>query len=319
MEVPTRVKELAIQLTATELTPYDRARAIEQYLRNYPYTLDVPRPPANRDLVDYFLFDLRKGYCDYYASAMVVLSRAAGIPARFAIGYASGKYNLNSKRFMVTQADAHSWVEIYFPDIGWVPFEPTAGLPPIDRSIQPTQEVISAPTIPAESHKGAGAVKIGIYAGYLLLVFVAMTGFCWAILDEIHLRRLKPQLAAKEVYRRMRYYGKTLSVPIEGGETPYEYADALSIRIQEFIRLGLSPDAGLSTISETKSIIRKIVRMSYRPADNKAASVTGIIDKWKALRWRFRLMWMVKIWEIFRRYIWGAFTDLAEKHHTRAE
>ena len=65
---------------------------------------DVPLPPADQDLVEYFLFDLRKGYCDYYASAMVVLARAAGIPARMAVGYASGAYDLNSRRFQVTQA-----------------------------------------------------------------------------------------------------------------------------------------------------------------------------------------------------------------------
>ncbi len=135
-EVPERVKSLAITLTASAATPYDRAHAIEQYLRTFPYTLDVPRPPSNQDVTDYFLFDLKKGYCDYYATAMVVLARAAGVPARLVTGYASGAYNLNSKRFVVTEADAHSWVEVYFPDIGWVPFEPTAGRPPLERTGQ---------------------------------------------------------------------------------------------------------------------------------------------------------------------------------------
>ena len=132
--VPDRVRALAIELTAPERTPYDRARAIESYLRTFPYTLDVPRPPVGRDVVDYFLFDLKKGYCDYYASSMVVLARAAGIPARLVIGYANGTYNLNSKRFVVTEADAHSWVEVYFPGIGWVTFEPTSGRPPLNRA-----------------------------------------------------------------------------------------------------------------------------------------------------------------------------------------
>jgi transglutaminase-like putative cysteine protease len=119
-------------LTSAEPTPYDRARAIEQYLRTFPYSLDVPHPPPDQDLVDYFLNDLRKGYCDYYASAMVVLARAAGIPARLAIGYANGTYDLNSRRFLVTEADAHSWVEVFFPNIGWVAFEPTAGRPALE-------------------------------------------------------------------------------------------------------------------------------------------------------------------------------------------
>jgi transglutaminase-like putative cysteine protease len=81
------VLALARDLTATEPTPFDRARAIEAYLRTYPYTLDLPSPKLDRDVVDYFLFDLRQGYCDYYATSMVVLARAAGLPARLAVGY----------------------------------------------------------------------------------------------------------------------------------------------------------------------------------------------------------------------------------------
>ena len=196
-EVPTRVKELAIQLTATEPTPYDRAHAIEQYLRTFPYTLDVPRPPLNQDLVDYFLFDLRKGYCDYYASAMVVLARAAGLPARLAIGYASGTYNLNSKRFIVTQAEAHSWVEVFFPDTGWVPFEPTAGLPAITRSGQPTLAATPVPTTPVAPSKttgiGTGLARSGNISGYILLVVVVAPVIVWVIVDELNLRRLKPR------------------------------------------------------------------------------------------------------------------------------
>ena len=126
-------------MTGSEPTPYDRVRSIERYLRTFPYTLDVPHPPASRDLVDYFLFDLKEGYCDYYASAMVVLARAAGIPARLAIGYASGDYNEKSRRFMVTGADAHSWVEVDFPNTGWVPFEPTASRPLLEA--EPSQPV----------------------------------------------------------------------------------------------------------------------------------------------------------------------------------
>ncbi|MGC9357847.1 MAG: transglutaminase-like domain-containing protein, partial [Anaerolineae bacterium] len=84
--VPERVLALARDLTATEPTAYDRAVAIEEYLRTtFPYTLEVPLPPSDQDVVDYFLFDLQKGYCDYYASAMTVLARAAGLPARMVI------------------------------------------------------------------------------------------------------------------------------------------------------------------------------------------------------------------------------------------
>ena len=80
-------------------------------------------------MVDYFLFDLKEGYCDYYATSMAILARAAGLPSRLVVGYASGDYDPANNRYVVTEADAHSWVEIYFTGRGWVEFEPTASLP----------------------------------------------------------------------------------------------------------------------------------------------------------------------------------------------
>ncbi|HJR81261.1 MAG TPA: transglutaminase-like domain-containing protein, partial [Anaerolineales bacterium] len=77
--LPERVRQLAGEITKDELTAYDKAKAIEAYLRSYPYDLEVPVPPEDQDVADYFLFDLKKGYCDYYATAMVVLARASGL------------------------------------------------------------------------------------------------------------------------------------------------------------------------------------------------------------------------------------------------
>ncbi len=94
-------------------------------MREFPYTLDVPVPPADKDVVAYFLFDLQEGYCDYFATAMAVLARSAGLPARVVGGYATGAYHEEEHLFTVTAAEAHTWVEIYFFGIGWVEFEPT--------------------------------------------------------------------------------------------------------------------------------------------------------------------------------------------------
>ncbi|RMF03879.1 MAG: hypothetical protein D6768_04835, partial [Chloroflexi bacterium] len=99
-DTPDRVLALARNLTATAPTPFDRAAAIEEYLRRFPYSLKLPAPPRNRDMVDYFLFDLQQGYCDYYATAMVVLARAAGLPARLAVGYASGAFDDKTNRYI---------------------------------------------------------------------------------------------------------------------------------------------------------------------------------------------------------------------------
>ena len=85
--VPQRVRDLAQEIAGSQTNPYDQARAIEQFLRQYPYSLEVQTPPREVDPVDHFLFEQRAGYCDFYASAMVVLARAVGLPARLAVGY----------------------------------------------------------------------------------------------------------------------------------------------------------------------------------------------------------------------------------------
>jgi len=124
--VPQRVRDLAEELTANFANPYDKTKAIEAYLRDYPYSLDVAAPPPDRDIADYFLFDLKTGYCDYYATSMIVLARAVGLPARMVLGYASGSYDSFNAVYVVREADAHSWVEVYFTGAGWIEFEPTA-------------------------------------------------------------------------------------------------------------------------------------------------------------------------------------------------
>ncbi len=321
-EVPTRVKELAIQLTATEPTPYDRAHAIEQYLRTFPYTLDVPRPPLNQDLVDYFLFNLQKGYCDYYASAMVVLARAAGLPARLAIGYASGTYNINSRRFVVTQAEAHSWVEVFFPDTGWVPFEPTAGLPAINRSGQSTLAATPVPITPVTPTKttsaGSGIGKIGKYMGLILLFVVVISVIIWQIVNELNLRRLKPGIAAREVYRRMRQYGKLLRTPMDGGETPYEFATSASRRIAEITGSGRLTAVGFAAGEGTLAIIDRIVLLCYRPESIESSCSKGIIHQWSKLRWQLRLIWVLELWNSILQRLQGWSDGKAERRDNQA-
>jgi transglutaminase-like putative cysteine protease len=295
-EVTSRVKALAIQLTASEATPFDRAHAIEQYLRTtYPYTTDVPYPPANQDLADYFLFDLRKGYCDYYATAMVVLARAAGLPSRLAIGYASGTYNTSSQRFIVTQADAHSWVEVYFAGIGWVTFEPTAGSPPINRSSQATPQATPTSTpvkVPPNTSSSGPNIAIGVYSS---LGIFALVGFTLAIYDEAHLSRLEPGAAAAEIYRRLRRYGTVLKVPFENGQTPNEYALALIQTLQ--ILAPDHPTAINRPILQVEATIQAIVRLSYRPSEAGQALKTQLLPWWKGLRWQLRWMWIRMTWK----------------------
>jgi transglutaminase-like putative cysteine protease len=124
--LPGRVRELAAQITAGAQTPYDQARAVQDYLRGaYTYDLAVAPALAGTDVVDSFLFDSRAGFCSHFASAMAVLLRAQGIPARVAVGYLNGDYDWDLGLYRVPASAAHAWVEVYFAGYGWIEFEPT--------------------------------------------------------------------------------------------------------------------------------------------------------------------------------------------------
>lgn len=143
--VPDRVIDLARQVTEEGTTVYDKARLLESYLRQYPYSLKVDRPPAGRDVADYFLFEIREGYCDYYATAFVVMARAVGIPARLVTGYVGGQYSHELGAYLVHQYDGHSWPEVYFPGWGWIGFEPTAAQPVRRLPAEATRSVTALP------------------------------------------------------------------------------------------------------------------------------------------------------------------------------
>jgi protein-glutamine gamma-glutamyltransferase len=120
-----RVRELAQQVTAGRFTQFARASAIEEHLRrSYGYTLQFPdREPA--DPIAYFLFERKKGHCEYFASAMTVMLRAIGIPARIVNGFQSGTFNPISNQYVIRESDAHSWLEAYLEARGWTTFDPT--------------------------------------------------------------------------------------------------------------------------------------------------------------------------------------------------
>lgn len=125
--LPQRVKARAEEIvTAAGATnPYDKAVAIQNALRTFTYDETRAAPPTDRDWADYFLFDSKKGYCDDFATAMILMLRAQGVPARLAQGYAGGTLDPQSGAYVVRESVAHSWPEVYFPGYGWQRFEPT--------------------------------------------------------------------------------------------------------------------------------------------------------------------------------------------------
>jgi transglutaminase-like putative cysteine protease len=132
--LPPRIRDLAQQVTKDAKTPYEKVRAIENYLRTsgeYKYeTKDVQMPAPGEDFVDQFLFETRRGYCDHFSTSMAVMLRTIGIPARwvkgFAPGHRVGSDGNGNELVEVRNKDAHSWVEVYFPGHGWIPFEATS-------------------------------------------------------------------------------------------------------------------------------------------------------------------------------------------------
>lgn len=133
--LPQRVRDLAVEISVGKDNWYDQARAVEQYFGQNGFTYDqknVLTPGDEDDYVDQFLFDSKRGYCDNYSTSMVVLLRSLGIPSRWVKGYTEGVYKevdeeSGLRMYEITNNNAHSWVEVFFPGVGWVPFEPTQG------------------------------------------------------------------------------------------------------------------------------------------------------------------------------------------------
>jgi transglutaminase-like putative cysteine protease len=141
---PERVKLLAAQVTEGLNNPYDQAKAIEQFLRRFPYNDQIEGPGRGEDGVDYFLFDEQAGYCDYYASAMVTMLRSLDVPARYVRGYSEGRQEEGI--YHLLESDGHAWPEVFFPGYGWIEFEPTGGEPPLSRPESQDGEEAAEPT-----------------------------------------------------------------------------------------------------------------------------------------------------------------------------
>jgi transglutaminase-like putative cysteine protease len=135
-DFPATIRNKALEVTAGAATPYDKAAALEEFLRTYSINLDIAAAPPKADSVEYFLFDVQEGYFDYHASAMVVMLRSLGIPARMAVGYViDGNDRVpQTNVYIVRELNAFAWPEVYFPGLGWVEFNPTPNKPPVVRS-----------------------------------------------------------------------------------------------------------------------------------------------------------------------------------------
>jgi hypothetical protein len=135
--ITPRMRELALEIAGDYENTYDIVADVTRFLRfSITYSeVITDAPPQDQEPLDWFLFDSRVGFCNYYASSQVVLLRSLGIPARLAVGFAEGEHQLGTNTYLVYERNAHAWPEVYFPGFGWVEFEPTASEDPIVRPL----------------------------------------------------------------------------------------------------------------------------------------------------------------------------------------
>ncbi len=245
--LPPRIRDLAQEVAGGAATPYDQAAAIEGYLRGLRYNQGIDAAPAGRDPVDWFLFDSQEGYCTYFASAMVLMCRALGLPARYAQGYAPGEYVAARQAFVVRELDAHAWPEVYFPGYGWIEFEPTPSQPPIAR---PSDEGDTAagvvPGLPPGEREGGDRSDVppppegergeqGLPQGHSLfrralwlelalfgLLVALAAGYGWRFA-----RRWRALRPLERVYLRLTWASGLLGVSAHPYQTPLEFGRSL--------------------------------------------------------------------------------------------
>lgn len=223
--IPPEVITRTAQWTEGQSTPYDAARALEDHLRALPYTLEIPPPPPDREATAYLLFDAGQGYCDYFATAMAVMARVAGIPSRFVSGYAGGEYDESCDCYWVSKTHSHSWAELYFPHVGWVPFEATPSQPVPSRARTLPGEETSQPLPPPDRWwRPPASLPMGI-ALIILAAGLALTLACWRIL-AVHVARLPSRHQAQRTYAQLVRWGKRLGVGWRASMTAPEYLQA---------------------------------------------------------------------------------------------
>ena len=276
--LPERVKTLARSATAGATNPYDQASQIESYLRTLTYDLKVPLVAADRDLVDAFLFDLRRGYCDYFASAFVVMARSVGLPARLAVGYASGQV-VAPGVWEVSAADAHSWPEVYFEGVGWAPFEPTPARPlpvPLRAGLQTQQP-------PGDNAKTLPWAFPWWFAG---LAF-ALAGALWLLL-----RANRPPLTVSEMNERMMQWGKHTGYRPAPGATLREFEQGLSAHLRHLNR-GRAGDA-LTELSAVMHHVSQACEAGLYGGPGAAltpAQLRALWQRWRRTQW---LRWQMR-------------------------
>ncbi|MBO0683327.1 MAG: transglutaminase domain-containing protein, partial [Candidatus Dormibacteraeota bacterium] len=293
--VEQRIHDLAVQITAGTTNVYDAATAIETYLRaNYNYTLTPNQPPRERDPISYFLFQTKEGYCEYFASAMGDLLRSLGIPTRLVNGYGPGSYNESLGKYVVRESDAHTWVEVYFPSYGWIPFEPTPdgtyfpiprGVPGAACSRDSAACDTAAAAAGAEANANSRIVPGMLDPGQLGVGAAASQGntgpnlLAWVLLGLGVLllagllgtfRYLRPR-TARGVWKRVGRLTSMAGLGAREGETPLEFGTRLAKEMPE-------------AASAVRRVVDRFTVAAYAPPELAAGARADVLSAWADLR-----------------------------------
>lgn len=307
--LPQRIRELSQEIAAPYDNAYDKAIALQDYLRHtISYNQDIEEPPADRDRIDYLLFDSREGYCNYYASAMVVMARAVGIPSRLAVGYVGGDFDDELGRYAVQERNTHAWVEVYFPRYGWVEFEPTASEEPILRPVRrddtgpgregsPGDSQLERDLADLEELEDIEEVIIPPSSSRrpsLGLLFLTGVGVALAALALafwiVRSRRLEGLSKVHRVYQLMCSYARVLGVRGEFYQTPYEYAAVLASRVP-------------SGAPQVERITGLYVRERFAPHVPGVPEEEAAEEAWRELRPLVRREFLRRVPGLVRSYL----------------
>ena len=253
IELPQRVRDLGRELTAGAETPYDKAIAIEDHLKTLPYSLSINPPPFDADGVDYFLFEQKTGYSEYFASAMTVLLRTQGVPARMVTGYTVGNQLPDHDIYVVTDSHSHGWVEVFFPGYGWISFEPTPGatipvavepvaeerlglegLPSVATEIplcefdddEDCEEDFLADNLPIPQQESLLLQLLRRFLPWVIGI-VAVAALVAASIGVFWRRYLSPSPLPEVTFRHLAFLGRLNSMGPAGYQTPFQYLERL--------------------------------------------------------------------------------------------
>jgi hypothetical protein len=253
-KLPERVRDLAKRISKDKNSDYQKVKAIEEYLsNNYEYTLAPGNIPEGMDFVDHFLFTQKRGYCSYYATAMTVMVRSLGIPARYIEGYVLPMEKEEDGSFSVTNEQGHAWVEVYFEGFGWVPFEPTTKYQSYYTSKEEMKSFMDGGYDDTTEKTGKSSNNTGkgingkaleklknrldnsVFKKISIIIIIFIIGiflFMLAIIFRFNykMKKLMSKNDRENIIKMYLVYMKLLSMQemnIKPGETPYRYSERI--------------------------------------------------------------------------------------------